>query len=283
MGEPMALNLLRAGTRLLVWNRSRAKAEQLAVAGAQLAETVEEVVSKCELVIVMLLDATAIDTVLGRTARGFSVTLRGRTLVNMATISPDYSMQLADAVTQAGGQYLEAPVSGSRKPAEEAQLVAMLAGDRPGADRIRPILDPMCRAVVYCGKIPNALRMKLTVNLFMIVMVTGLAEAIHFAKRLDLDLPALVAILDASPMASAVSRVKLAKMVADDLAPQAAIPNVLENNRLILDAARAASTVTPLISICHALYSETLALGHDRADMVAVLRALEERTAAARQ
>jgi 3-hydroxyisobutyrate dehydrogenase len=200
-------------------------------------------------------------------------------VINMATTSPSYSTSLDADIQAAGGRYVEAPVSGSRKPAEAAQLVAMLAGAPGDIASVRSLLEPMCRAAIACGPVPNALFMKLAVNLFMIAMVTGLAEAVHFAEHHGLDLARLVAILDAGPMASDLSQVKAAKLVAQDFAVQAAISNVLESTRLITGAARAAGLASPLIDACHALYSETLVLGLGGADIVAVIRAIEQRTA----
>jgi 3-hydroxyisobutyrate dehydrogenase len=113
----------------------------------------------------------------------------------------------------------------------------------------------------------------------MINMVTGLAEAMHFAAAHELDLGQLTRVLESSPMASDVSRVKAAKLLAHDFAAQAAIANVLYNNRLIAEAARAAGIASPLLDVCHALYAETEALGLGAADMVAVIRAIEARSA----
>jgi 3-hydroxyisobutyrate dehydrogenase len=279
MGEPMALNLLKAGTPLLVWNRSPAKSALLAKAGAAVAKDPAEVFARCNVVIVMLLDGPALDSVLGRGRGAFGVRVEGRTLINMATPPPGYSTSLEADVGAAGGRYVEAPVSGSRKPAESGQLVAMLAGDPEVVQSVRPLLAPMCRDAVACGPVPNALYMKLAVNLFMMAMVTGLAEAVHFAERHRLDLGQFVAVLDASPMASDVSRVKAAKLVDGDFAVQAAISNVLQNVRLIADAAREAGVASPLLDVCHALFRETEALGLAGADMVAVIRAIEARTA----
>jgi 3-hydroxyisobutyrate dehydrogenase len=95
----------------------------------------------------------------------------------MATTSPGYSKALGADVGSEGGRYVEAPVSGSRKPAEAAQLVAMLAGEPEVVASVRPLLAPMCRDAIACGPVPNALFMKLAVNLFLITMVTGLVEA----------------------------------------------------------------------------------------------------------
>jgi 3-hydroxyisobutyrate dehydrogenase len=280
MGEPMALNLLRAGTPLVVWNRSTAKSDLLAKAGGSVAKDAEDVFRRCEVVILMLRDWEATDLVLGRQDPIFRSRVKGRTIINMATTALLYSKALEADIRAHGGRYVEAPVSGSRKPAEAGQLVAMLAGARDAVTSVQPLLAPMCRKAVDCGPTPNALIMKFAVNLFMICMVTGLAEAMHFARSHGADLAKLITVLDAGPMASDVSRVKAAKLASEDFAAQAAIPNVLENTRLIIEAARTARVASPLLDVCHALYVETNALGKKDLDMVAVIRAIEKRTAA---
>lgn len=281
MGEPMALRLAKAGTPLLVWNRSASKCTALVGAGAAVAKEPAEVFSRCEVVILMLIDGAVTDAVLARGDSAFIDRVRGRVLINMATPAPSYSQALEADVRAAGGRYVEAPVSGSRKPAEAGKLVAMLAGERATVEKVRPLLQPMCHETIMCGPSPTALLMKLSVNLFLITMVTGLVEAMHFAQRQGLDLARFVAVLDAGPMASDVSRLKAAKLVAQDFAVQAAISNVLENNRLIAETAREAGIASPLLDVCHALYSETQALGLGGADMIAVIRAIQERTAGA--
>jgi len=158
----------------------------------------------------------------------------------------------------------------------------MLAGAADAVASVQSLLAPMCRKTVDCGPTPNALIMKFAVNLFMICMVTGLAEATHFARSYDVNLGTLVTVLDASPMASDVSRVKAAKLAVCDFAAQATILNVLENTTLITEAARTARVSSPLLDMCHTLYAETDALGGKDLDMVAVIRAIEQRTAAAR-
>jgi len=280
MGEPMALNLVKAGTPLLVWNRSPSKCGILAEAGAAVAKNPADVFAQCDVVILMLADDTAMDAVLARGDRAFGDRVKRRTLVNMATTPPSYSRALEADVRAQGGRFVEAPVSGSRKPAEGGQLVAMLAGEPEDVASVRSLLAPMCRDAIPCGPVPNALFMKFAVNLFMIVMVTGLVEATYFAERHGLNLAKLVAVLDAGPMASDISRIKVAKLVAQDFAVQAAISDVLKNNRLIAGAAREAGIASPLLDVCHALYGETQALGFGAADMVAVIRAIEQRTLA---
>src|SRR5438067_1895395 len=278
MGEAMALALVKAGTRLLIWNRTRAKAEMVATAGADVALEAADVFAHSTTVFLMLADGGAIDAVLDRGGAGFAARVTEHTIVHMGTTSPAYSRALEADVRSAGGSYVEAPVSGSRKPAEAGQLVAMLAGDADAIATIRPLLTPMCRETMICGPVPNALLMKLSVNLFLISLVTGLAEAVHFADRHGLNLNQFVAVLNAGPMASDVSRMKAPKLVGRDFAVQATISNVLENNRLIAEAAREAGVASPLLDVCHALYGETRALGFGDADMAAVLKAIEARS-----
>lgn len=279
MGQPMALNLARAGTPLVVWNRSSDRCAPLRAAGAEIAASPGEVFERAETVILMLADETALDAVLGRGTPDFEAHVAGRTVVHMGTTAPEYSAALHDAVRSVGGRYVEAPVSGSRVPAEQGELVAMLAGDEDAVAAVRPLLAPMCRETFECGGVPGALLMKFSVNLFLITLVTGLTEAFHFADRYGLDQRLLRDVLDAGPMASAVSRVKAPKLLGRDFAVQAAAADVLKNNRLIAEAARKADMASPLLDVCHALFGETVDQGHGGEDMVAVLHALETRTA----
>jgi 3-hydroxyisobutyrate dehydrogenase len=278
MGEAMALNLTKAGMPLVIWNRTPAKTATLVAAGAERAQDAAEVFARALTVILMLVDGAAIDAVLDRSGSSFASRVNGRTIVHMGTTSPAYSRGLEAEISSAGGRYVEAPVSGSRRPAEAGQLVAMLAGDADAVETLRPLLAPMCRETMMCGPVPNALLMKLSVNLFLIALVTGLAEAVHFAQRNELDLSQFLAVLNAGPMASDVSRVKAPKLIDRDFSVQAAISNVLENNRLIAEAAREIGIASPLLDVCHALYGEALGLGLGEADMAAVLKAIEARS-----
>jgi 3-hydroxyisobutyrate dehydrogenase len=274
MGQPMALNLARAGTDLVVWNRTPERAGPLREAGAAVAASANEVFEKADVVILMLANENAIDDVIRRGRPQ----LDGRTVVHMGTTSPGYSAGLCADVIAGGGAYVEAPVSGSRRPAELAELVAMLAGEPDAVDRVAPVLAPMCRETFRCGPVPGALSMKLAVNVFLITTVTGLAEAFHFAERHGLDLELLRAILDAGQMASSISRVKTAKLARRDFEIQAGIADVLKNNELVLEAARAAGIASPLIDVCRDLFAETVELGRGSDDFAAVITAIEARS-----
>ncbi|MEL3945481.1 MULTISPECIES: NAD(P)-dependent oxidoreductase [Streptomyces] len=280
MGQPMALQLARSGAESIVWNRTAARCAPLREAGARVAVDVDEVFARAPVVILMLANSAAIDATLGRDTPAFGARVAGHTVVHMGTTSPEYSRALGAEVRAAGGRYVEAPVSGSREPAEAGLLVAMLAGAERDVAEVRPFVAPMCRETFLCGQVPGALLMKLAVNLFLITTVTGLSESFHFAERQGLDTKLFLDVLDAGPMASGVSRMKAPKLLARDFGVQAAALDVLMNNRLVADAARSSGVASPLLDVCHSLFTDTVALGHGGEDMIAVLRAIEARTEA---
>jgi 3-hydroxyisobutyrate dehydrogenase len=275
MGRPMAANLAKAGIEPVVWTRSP---ETAAPPGAIRAANPAAVFAQADVVLMMLANAEAIDGVLERGSDAFARYVAGRTVVHMGTTAPEYSAELGRAVHEAGGRYVEAPVSGSRGPAEAGQLVAMVAGVDDDKERVRPLLAAMCRETVDCGAVSGALLMKLAVNTFLISMVTGLAEAFHFAEGHGLDPHTLQAVLDAGPMASVVSRGKAGKLTDGDFEVQASIRDVHYNNRLIVEAAARRGLAAPLLAACSGLYAETEALGHGAADMAAVIQAMRQRT-----
>ena len=279
MGQPMALNLARAGTRLVVWNRSPAAADPLREAGAAVAASVEEVFERTRIVLLMLVNEMVLDEVLQRGTPGFAKLVSGHIVVSMGSNPPDYSRGLAAEIAAAGGRYVEAPVSGSRKPAEMGQLVSLLGGDPEAVAEVRPLLVPMCRETILCGPVGNALLMKLAVNLYLCTTLAGLAEAAHFADRNGLDLATFQAAIDSGPMASDLTRVKIPKLVARDFSVQAATADAFNSTNLIAEAARSAGMASPVLDLCRSLYGESVELGNGRLDMSSVLTAIEARTA----
>ncbi|GAA2139035.1 NAD(P)-dependent oxidoreductase [Kitasatospora kazusensis] len=281
MGGPMALNLLKAGTPLLVWNRTAAKAQALAAAGAEVAPDAASVFARSEVVILMLLDSGGVDAVLGCGTPAFAERVAGRTIVNMGTFEPAYSQELAAQVRAVGGRFVEAPVSGSSVQAAAGELVGLLAGEPEDVAAVRPLLEPMFRQLDFCGPVPKGLLMKLAVNTFLITQVTGLAEAVQFARRQGLDLDQLVSVLRAGPLASPTMRLKAPKLVGEDFSVQASVADAWKVTRLITDAAATAGIAAPLLDVCRALFAEADQLGYADADMAAVVKAIEVRGRAA--
>jgi 3-hydroxyisobutyrate dehydrogenase len=275
MGEPVALNLARAGHRLVVWNRSPRPCQALAEAGAAVADGPGEVFARCGTVLVMLASEAALDQVLGRGTPGFGPRVKDRLLVNLATCGAAYAKGLEAALLAEGGRYVEAPVSGSRVPAERGQLVAMMAGTPGDLEQVRPLLAPLCRQAIPCGPVPGGTLMKFATLIVNVATITALAEATQFARRQGLDLERFNEAVLQGPLASDVARVKAPKLAHGDFAPQAAIRNVIESHRLVVEAAREAGIATPVEDTCLDLYRRALAQGLGDEDMVAVVKVYE--------
>jgi 3-hydroxyisobutyrate dehydrogenase len=272
MGLPMAHRLLSAGIPLHVWNRTAGRCTPLVARGALEASSVDALFEACDVVMVMLLNQEAVDAALGRDHPAFGQRVRDRTVVMLGTTSADYSAGLATAIHQQGGRYVEAPVSGSRGPAEDGALIGMLAGDPSVVDKVEPLLRPLCRKTVRCGPVPSALRLKLAVNHYLIVMVAALAEAVQAARASGVDLEVFRDVLDAGPMASAVSRAKLHKLVTGDFSAQAAIGDVAKIAELVRQQALGTGTDAPLIEATARIFAAARAHGLSDLDMAGVLQ-----------
>lgn len=274
MGEPIARRLLAAGHELVVWNRTTDRARAFGRSGARVADGPADVFRRCPIVFVMLADQIAINAVFGQVLEATDAPIREVLVVNLGTVSPAFSAELAGRIGAAGGDYVEAPVSGSRVPAERGDLVGMIAGRPASVARVEPLLASFCRQVVRCGAVPDALRTKLVVNHYLVTMVAALGETVELARHSGLELTAVVEVLDAGPMASAVSRMKLAKVLADDFAPQAGLRDVATNCDLIAAQAADVKARTPILAVTRRLYRDGVRDGHGDDDMIAVLRQL---------
>lgn len=271
MGSAIAANLLRAGVPLVVWNRSPHRCEPLLALGARAAGSFEALCDGCSTVLLMLIDDAALDAVIGRGSTTFAGRVRGRTFVQLGTVSARYSRGLERDLLAAGARYVEAPVSGSRGPAERGELVAMLAGaDAAAIDAVASLLAPACRRIVRCGPVPHASQLKLAVNHYLVATVAALAEAVHVARCAGIDFTLLREALDAGPMASAVSRAKLDLFARGDAAPQAAVRDVATIVALVAAQAREAGAGAPLIDTCATLWRRALEAGLGDRDMIAV-------------
>lgn len=274
MGTPMAGHLARAGHAVLGWSRSGRNHEAARTAGVQPITRRQDVFDACGTILLMLANDEAIDSVLDRNTPTFPARVKGRLVINMGTSSATYSQALGEQIRAAGGRYVEAPVSGSRVQAEAAQLVIMLAGDAADVAEASHLLSPLGRQCVACGQVPAALRMKLAVNLYLITLVTALGEAVHFAEVHGIALERFAEVLNAGPMASEVSRIKLDKMIREDFAVQASITDVLKNSGLVAGAAHEAGMQAPLIDASDALFARAQRMGLGGLDMAAVLQAI---------
>lgn len=275
MGLPMARNLARQGIALNVWNRTK-KAPDVFPDGCdvEFARSPRAVLRGSQTSILMLLNQDAVDAVLERNTADFAENVQGKTIINMGSVDPLYSVALAGDIAQAGGTYLEAPVSGSRLPAENAQLVCLLGGDRAVADAATSLLRPMCKHQIHCGAAGDALRMKLAINLYLCSSLVALAEATNFASKAGLPLDKFKQAVTAGPLSSDFVTIKLPKMIEKDFALQAGVADAHMSTCLIRTEAARLCSATPQLDVSSDLYARAVeALGPD-VDMSSVISVL---------
>ncbi len=271
----MALRLVSTAHSLFVWNRTAEKCEPLRKAGARIATSPLDVIRECDTIFLMLADGTATDFALRRGTSDFAA-LRGRLLINCATVSPGYSRGLEQDLHAANARFVEAPVSGSRKPAEAGTLIAMLAGDRDAVAEARPLFAALARQTVECGPVPNGMLTKLATNILLVNSVAALAEMMHFASAHRLDLAKVAEVVSNGPLGSDVVRTRSAMLAAGDFTPHSAIRNVLDSLGRTEEAAAAVGCALPLTERTLQLLRVTMELGCADQDMTALLRAIEQ-------
>ena len=208
MGAPMAKNLLKAGYQLTVWNRSAEKCAELVALGARQAATPAEVTAACPATFAMLADPAAAETVCFGPDGALAGIGDGRGYVDMSTVDDATARKIAAAIAAAGGRYLEAPVSGSRKPAEEGTLVILAAGDRGLYAEALPGLERMGKKVLFLGEAGAGARMKLVVNMIMGGMMAIFCEGLALGEKGGLAAADLLEVLDAGAMANPMFRLK---------------------------------------------------------------------------
>jgi 3-hydroxyisobutyrate dehydrogenase len=198
--------------------------------------------------------------------------LPGKTWINTSSVSVEFSHFLDRYVRDAGGIFVEMPVSGSKGPAEKGRLVGMIAGDRDVAENIQSLMEPITAAAVYCGPIGSGLKTKYATNILLVTVTMGLAECMKLARSQDLDIQAVGQVLDAGQLASVYSKTKVAKILAQDWSPQAAVKDCYNNTRLILSAAEEVNAQVPLARMAEALYKQAIESGLGEEDMIAIAK-----------
>jgi len=274
MGTAMSRNCLRAGHDVMVWNRSPEPAKAMAALGAKVAATPAEATAHGEVIIVMLTGPEACEAVLFGPQGAAESLSPGKVVVNMSTIAPAYARDAAARVRQTGADYVDAPVSGSKKPAEDGTLVILAGGREETIAAVEPVLLAMGKKVARCGEAGLGSTMKITVNVLLGVMAEGLAETVHLGEALGLNRNALLDVILAGPMANDLFRLKDPMFRANDYPPQFPAKHMAKDLNFALDAASEAKASAPTLSVLTLLYAKLLGMGLGDADFAAVIKAL---------
>ncbi|MET0134791.1 MAG: NAD(P)-dependent oxidoreductase [Kibdelosporangium sp.] len=265
MGIGMARNIAKAGLPLRVWNRTRQRAEPLSDV-ATVVDTPAEAVDGADIVITMLFDGPAVEEVMQ------SVELAPEALwAQMSTIGLESTAKLAEL---AGDRYIDAPVLGTRQPAEQGTLLVVASGARAVRSRIAPVFDAVGSRTMWVSEQPgDGTRLKLVLNAWNLALISGTAQSIAFAQDLGLDPELFLAGIAGAASDSAFARAKGAAMIKGDFAPAFTLDGGLKDARLIADAMRSEGTDPSLTIMIGDLLQRAAELGHGAEDMSAIYHA----------
>src|SRR5919197_1026735 len=187
MGAAIAQRLIEIGHTVTVWNRSAEKVKPVAAAGAAVATTPAELASSSEVVITILTDAAAIDSVYTGPSGLLPPDVRGKLFIEMSTVRPQTEAALAGKVRAKRAALVDCPVGGSTGPARQGKLIGLMGAEPADAARARPILEQLCRRLEHCGPIGSGSVMKLTINMPLMIYWQALREGLALCRPLGLD------------------------------------------------------------------------------------------------
>jgi 3-hydroxyisobutyrate dehydrogenase len=266
MGAPMARNIAQAGHAVTVWNRTREKAE--AVDGAAVADSPAEAVAGAEVVVTMLADGDAVEAVWNPCVDSVD---DGAIWWQASTVGIEATERLSAAATV---PYVDAPVLGTKQPAEEAKLTVLASGPAEALDRLAPVFDAVAAKTVRLGEAGEGTRAKLVLNHWVLALTTATAETIGVARALDLD-PQLFLDVSGAPMDSPYAQLKGKLMLDDAVCDAVSFPLRLAHKdaRLVVDAVPGAA----LAAFVEERYARASEAGLDDCDMAAIARVSAER------
>ena len=269
MGSAMARNLLKAGHRVTVWNRTAARAEPLTADGARHAADPAEAVRGADVVLSILLDGPSVLEAM----RAAAPALRpGTVWTQCSTVGLEALDGLAAFADEHGLQLVDSPVLGTRQPAESGQLTVLAAGPlsaRPLADQVFDVIGSNTRWLSEDAASAAATRLKLVLNGWVLTLVNGTAEALNLAEGLGVDPRAFLDTVAGGPLDTAYLQIKGAAMLDGDFAPSFTVEGGAKDARLIAAAGRAAGLTLDLAEASATRLARAAAQGHGAEDLAA--------------
>jgi 3-hydroxyisobutyrate dehydrogenase len=269
MGFPMARNVAAAGHEVRAWNRSRERAEGLGEHGVTVCDTAQEAVEGAEVVVTMLADGNAVADV----AEPLEFPA-GAVWAQMSTVGIEATDRLLAIAERARVPLVDAPVSGTKAPAEQGKLTVLASGDPAARERCAPVFDAVGAATIDLGDKPgSATRMKLVLNAWLVSLVEGLAESISLAEGLELDPAQFIDIIDGGPIGPPYAKMKGTMMIERSYEPSFTLALAAKDARLALDAAARAGLELPALHAIRDQLERAVEQGHGDSDMAAAAEA----------
>ncbi|WP_459177350.1 NAD(P)-dependent oxidoreductase [Ewingella americana] len=274
MGHAFAANLLKKGFETHVWNRTASRGEDLVKAGALQGKTVRETVAGVDVVITMLTDGPTTQTVF-ESADGLLAGLKqGAVIAQMGTLGVEATEALIALVKQQrpDAVFIDAPVSGTKTPAENAQIVVLASGDRAAAAHVEPVFAAISKGVKWLGEAGRASKMKLVVNAWLISMMEGIAESAQLADEFGFTTDDLWDVLEGGPLAAPYIKGKMEMFKSGDYTPQMHLIWALKDINLALSAGK--NCQLPVMKRISETWQSAVDAGYGDQDLSVVYRYL---------
>jgi 3-hydroxyisobutyrate dehydrogenase-like beta-hydroxyacid dehydrogenase len=270
MGEPIARRLLRAGHDLTVWNRTSARTNGLAADGAHVARTAVEVWKTADVCLTMLADDAAFAAVTSGASGLLQNGGRGRTLVDMSTVSPSASAAVTTEAARGGVAYLRAPVSGNPSVVEAGNLTILVSGPRAVFDATEAVLRDIGPNVFFVGEQEEARVLKLALNLMLAGTAELIAEALVLGESNGLDRATMLEVMSASAVGSPFVKYKTPGLLVDSYATTFPTTGMVKDLTLALEVGRAAGVPLPAAELVERLLQACIADGMGELDFMAL-------------
>ena len=261
MGAPMARHIAAAGHEVTAWNRTRSKAE--GIEGVRVADTPAAAAGGADALLTMLTDGDAVaDAVDG-------VLRPGLLWLQMSTVGIAATERLQALAADAGATYVDAPVLGTKAPAEQGKLTVLASGPADALERARPVFEAVAARVMELGEAGEGTKLKLVANNWVVSLMEGIAETIAFAEAIGVDPRNFLEAIDGGPLNAGYAQLK-GKMIIDrDFSPSAPLSVMLKDTGLIREAAARAGTTIPLADLIERQFGRAVDAGHGDEDMAA--------------
>lgn len=276
MGKAMAANLLKAGFTVTVWNRTPERCQPLVEMGAEQGTSPAEVIRNCDITFAMVSDPPAAEALCFGDNGVLAGMGPGKGYVDISTIDPKTTGKIASAVAAKGGRYLEAPVSGSKKPAEDGTLVFLCAGDASLYREAESALAVMGKKSFYFAETGQGAQMKLVVNMIMGSMMTAFAEGLSLADKLGLAKNEVLDVLAEGAMNNPMFQLKGPLMSAENFTPAFPLHHMQKDMRLALQLGEDCNQALPTACAANQSFIKAKSKGYGLEDFSVVLKTISE-------
>ena len=272
MGRPMALNLLKAGHSLTVWNRTRSKAEDLVRGGARLADSPRAAAEHADVLITIVSDPPALEQVIWGAEGAIHGLRKGSIHVDSSTVSPSLAVRLSGSWADKGAEFLDAPVTGGTWGAEKGELVFMVGGEQGTLKKVEPVLSAMGKRTFHLGSHGAGQTVKLAMNMILALQVDALAEAMALVQACGVRREGLVEVLQASMARAAVLDVKAPMILQDEFPPSFPLRLMHKDLGLALELANQMGVPLPATAASREIYSSVKGSAKYDLDYAAIAR-----------